>query len=47
MRALSYHIPEGQLSLTKATETCCEDIPIRQENGSHGSRTIVCPLPLL
>ena len=31
----AYRVPQGQLSLAHSAETRCEDIPVRQENGSH------------
>lgn len=42
-----YRVPQGQLPLAHAAEAGGEDVPVRQENGSHGPRSFVGLLLLL
>lgn len=38
---VTHRVPEGELSLTHAAEASGEHFAIRQENGSHGSRSLM------
>lgn len=42
-----YRVPQGQLPLAHAAEAGGEDVPVCQENGSHGPRSLVGFLFLL
>lgn len=42
-----YRVPECELPLAHAAEAGGEDVPIRQEDGSHGPRALVGLILLL